>query len=479
MTSFAIAPRLLPRIFILFTIGMMMHLAGTWMLPLIDRDETYYSEVSREMNERGDYIVPYFNGSIWLEKPPLLYWGQCVSYRIFGENDFAVRFPGVLASVLTALVVFGFCRRLYDERTAWRASLAFTASIEMLIFGKAGITDTPAVLFTTLAAWAGWEMLNPAQLEKPRPRAGWWGIFYVSLAGAFLAKGPLAALPVFGVLVHWRWARVPGFFRIMKFVRGFAVTGAIISLWLVPVILKSEGKLYEIFIKQQIVQRSLEVSQGHGASSTLGYIALLPLYFVLALVMFFPWSVWFGRAWKRLRGERSAADTYLTSGILVTFVLFSIVRTKLPHYTLPAYPLLACLIAPFIPHERLFRCVAGMFALNFAAVFGVFPFVSGMCVGKQLAASGVLRPEMKFATVEYQEPSLIWYLRGHVRSMKVLLQSADVPAYMRENGPRFCVIPTPLLAGIAKDPEWQVVTVKGLNFSKGKFIEMSMLVKAR
>src|SRR6266851_3102594 len=88
---------------ILFFACVLFHVAGTWSLPLIDRDEPRFAEASREMIERGNYIVPYFNNQLRLDKPPLTYWAQVASYRIFGENDFAARFPSAIAAALTGL----------------------------------------------------------------------------------------------------------------------------------------------------------------------------------------------------------------------------------------------------------------------------------------------------------------------------------------------------------------------------------------
>jgi len=76
-----------------FVGSMLFHLAGTWSLPLVDRDEPRFAEASREMIQRSDYVVPYFNNHFRLDKPPLTYWAQVASYRLFGENDFAARFP--------------------------------------------------------------------------------------------------------------------------------------------------------------------------------------------------------------------------------------------------------------------------------------------------------------------------------------------------------------------------------------------------
>src|SRR6059058_3569844 len=83
----------------------LFHLAGTWSLPLVDRDEPRFAEASREMIQRSDYVVPYFNNHFRLDKPPLTYWTQVASYRLFGENDFAARFPSAIAATLAALSI--------------------------------------------------------------------------------------------------------------------------------------------------------------------------------------------------------------------------------------------------------------------------------------------------------------------------------------------------------------------------------------
>src|SRR3954464_9483067 len=95
---------------ILFFAFVLFHILGTWTLPLIDRDEPRFAEASREMIEGGNYIVPYFNNQLRLDKPPLTYWAQVASYRILGENDFAARFPSAIAAALTVLAIFGWRR---------------------------------------------------------------------------------------------------------------------------------------------------------------------------------------------------------------------------------------------------------------------------------------------------------------------------------------------------------------------------------
>src|SRR3954471_12601027 len=101
---------------LLFAASLAFHLAGTWTLPLIDRDEPRFAEASREMMQRGNYVVPFFNDQYRFDKPPLTYWAQIASYRVFGENDFAARFPSVIAAALVALALLAWGSRIGGEK---------------------------------------------------------------------------------------------------------------------------------------------------------------------------------------------------------------------------------------------------------------------------------------------------------------------------------------------------------------------------
>src|SRR6184192_936643 len=209
---------------LLFFGCVLFHMAGTWSLPLIDRDEPRFAEASREMIERGDYIVPRFNNQLRLDKPPIAYWAQTASYRVFGENDFAARFPSAFAAALTALSIFAWGSRLRppwrpsvsqaqigEARVGFWAAIIFTLSLQTFLHAKAAVADMWLVLFVTLAHWAGYELLqrpplnarysapNQGAADSKPPWAIWKSpllVFYISLALGFLAKGPIAWTPL-------------------------------------------------------------------------------------------------------------------------------------------------------------------------------------------------------------------------------------------------------------------------------------------
>ena len=178
----------------------------------------------------------------------------------------------------------------------------------------------------------------------------------------------------------------------------------------------------------------LRTMEGHGASSFGMYLVLLPFYFVTIFVSFFPWSIKLPWLVRRLLRKQQAGvsdpgysngdklDNYLVTGIAIIFVIFTLVATKLPHYTLPAFPLLALLlarhwqgVAAIKNHGSLFRTIAISAACVWIAIALVVPpLVARFFPAYQLFQESRthLQPNTQFASVEFEEPSLVWYFRS-------------------------------------------------------------------
>lgn len=464
------------RLLALFVFALGLHLCGTWILPLMDRDEPRFAEAAREMRERGDWILPTFNNAPRYDKPPLTYWCQRLFYKIFGENDVAARLHSALSAALTALVIFGFCSRLYGERAAWRAALAFTLCLQVMLLAKASVADMPMALFITLATWAGWELLTHRS-EK------WRWIFYLALALGFLAKGPVAWLPIGAVLIFAKWKRIDGVNGALKFHYGIPLMLLLIGIWGVPALLETHGEFFNAGIGKHVLHRSFSPLEGHGANSAPAYFAMLPFYFLTVFASFFPWSVFFGKTFFRLKKQRTDADVYLLCGIGLTFAIFTLVKTKLPHYTLPAFPLLACLAAPQLAAMRpsLFtQLAAGMTALNLALAFIACPLLNGhvLLPVKQISASVKLPPNAEFASTGYDEPGQVWYFRRQLKTWHILLQPDEVVNFMNKPGPRLCILPSERIGSISLNPDWEQKTFHGKNLADhGKNLSLTMLLK--
>jgi len=519
---------------ILFLACVLFHILGTWSLPLIDRDEPRFAEASREMIQRGDYVVPYFNNQLRLDKPPLTYWAQVASYHIFGENDFAARFPSAMAAALTAVLILVWGRRIGGEKLGWWAAVIFTLSLQTFVHAKAAVADMWLVLFVTLAHWAGFELIQRRTLNSERIREQaaqrptsnsetpnqtsnlkhqtsiWWLTFYISLALGFLAKGPIAWTPLLTVAGVMIYARDWQLARRFKFVGGILLMVVVVALWGIPALIQTRGEFFTVGIGRHVVGRSFTALEGHGASSLGMYVLLLPFYFVAVFVSFFPWSIKLPWLIQRLwRSEKTGvvhlgqsyreqgdiprggflSDAYLLSGIAVVFVIFTLVSTKLPHYTLPAFPLLALLLARHWHQEAadesrrspFLRIAIATACVWIAIALAVPPMVVRFFPAYQLfqVSRGSLQPNMQFAALEFQEPSLVWYFRSRVQGFLTPLKKRTAAEFMSEAGPRFIVLPTPVAGELFAMPQesWQLFTVSGFNIPKGKRVDLTLVLK--
>src|SRR5205085_877864 len=151
---------------------------------------------------------------------------------------------------------------------------------------------------------------------------------------------------------------------------------------------------FRVGIGKHVVERSVATMEGHGASSVWMYLALLPFYFLTVFASFFPWSIKLPALWKNLRAQRDGTDQFLLAGTFMIFGIFTLVQTQLPHYTLPAFPLLALLLA------RRFECLILSRALPIAMTwfylaisFFLSPFLAKFFPSFNLAHDS--RPNLK------------------------------------------------------------------------------------
>jgi len=474
---------------ILFFGCITFHLLGTWSLPLIDRDEPRFAEASREMIERADYVVPYFNNQFRFDKPPLTYWAQVASYKIFGENDFAARFPTTIAVALVALSLLAWGARIGDDKTGFWAAIIFTLCLQTFIHAKAAVADMWLVLFVTIAHWAGWELIFARQTSNTEHRTSniewkWWPIFYCSLALGFLAKGPIALVPLLTVASIKLYAPNLRLSQRFKFVRGLLLMLALISWWGIPALIRTHGEFFSVGIGRHVIGRSIGAMEGHGANSLGLYLFLLPFYFITIFASFFPWSVRLPSLARRLWKSRDDIDNYLLSGTAIVFIIFSLIKTKLPHYTLPAFPLLALLLARHWPEEKakvFGRLAATTAGLWIALALIAPPFLASSFPGSALfeQARGDLRPEMEFGAIEYQEPSLVWYFRSRVHGFMTPITKKNAAEFMERAGPRFVILPTASLSKTfpAPPPDWKTFSARGFNLAKGKPVDLVLVLK--
>jgi 4-amino-4-deoxy-L-arabinose transferase-like glycosyltransferase len=447
-------------------LSLVLLLAGNWLLPLTDRDETRFAEASREMLQRSDFVVPWFNGQWRFDKPVLIYWCQMASYQVFGENPFGARLPSVLFTVGTALIIVRWGRKVTTPKNAFLAGAFFVAGLHVAIIGRVATADMAMVFFSTLAVYSGWQLTRPDQTQ----RRLWWWLFYVTLAFGFLAKGPVAWLPIGGMILGRFFRKADFRLPLVETVFGLLLATALAACWGIPALLQTNGEYFNVGMGEHVLRRSTGIIDGHGLKGALGFIATFPLYFLTFFISFLPWSIKVPTALQRWWPQRrqDILGWYLMMQALLVFLVFSCVRTKLPHYTMPAFPCIALWLALQLgQQENSFawsgRCLKIMYAVILAVTLIGFPIFTRYLLTEDLWTQlrPQITPETKIACFGYTEPSLVWKFRGITTNLVRLEDEKGIPVLARQ----FLTNPPPLILILPTKDLAQLPDTNGLQFS--------------
>lgn len=320
------------RLLLLLAIGLGFFL-NIHAVPLFDLDEGAFSEATREMFLRGDFISPYLNGEPRFDKPAFIHWLQAASVLAFGWNEFALRLPSALAATLWVLVVYGFVRAVRDERCALIAAIAMATSLEIPIIAKAATADATLNLFITSAMLA-------AYLYHHGQKRGYLYACFVLMGLGFLTKGPVAVVIPGAVTLLFYLSRgeFKAWLRAAFNPVGIALFLAVALPWYVLQYLKEGDAFIAGFFFKHNVGRFQGAMEGHGGSLfyyvPVVLIGLLPYTAVLIQTLAQGTRLW-----------RDDLSRYLLLWFALVFVLFSLSGTKLPHYVVYGYAALYILMA--------------------------------------------------------------------------------------------------------------------------------------
>lgn len=333
--------------------------------PLFDVDEGAFSEATREMFERGDFLSTYLNGEHRFDKPILIYWLQAASYGCFGGLfgvEWAFRLPSALAALGWCYAIWHFARPRFGHDTALAALAVAATSIGPLVIGRAATADALLNLLLALSLFDIWRHLESGQ-RAPLLRC------YVWIGLGALTKGPIALIVPGAVSFLYCASRRD--WRIWLHALADPLGWLIFALLVVPwyaAALATHGQAFiDGFLLKHNVERFTGTLEGHAGS--------LFYYVIAAPFLLLPWTGPFFASLFRAKADSSrhtgsGLRRYLWSWAGFVIVFFSLSGTKLPHYALygatPLFLLIAAhrddLRSPahFVPPAILFALLAGL-----------------------------------------------------------------------------------------------------------------------
>lgn len=308
---------------------------------LFDWDEINFAESAREMIVTGNFSRVQIDFQPFWEKPPLFFWMQAGCMKIFGINELAARLPNAVFGIISLLTFYFIGKKLKDEKFGFIWALAYMGSFLPHLYFKTGIIDPVFNYFIFITLFFIFKVIH-----EPRDRIS---LLYAMLGGisiglATLTKGPVGFLIVsISVLVYWisiRFKKITNLRNVIVFGISFILLSC---LWFGPEMIKNGSWFVSEFIKYQ-VNLFLTPVAGHGG----------PIYyhFVIVFLGCFPISVValpliFGK-----KTENPDSSTHFLKWMVILFwvimILFTIVKTKIVHYSSLTYFPLSFIAAYFI-----------------------------------------------------------------------------------------------------------------------------------
>ena len=308
---------------------------GLGKTPLWIYDEVRNAECAREMYERGDWIVPTFNGGLRIQKPPLHYYFMFGGFEIFGITEWGARFFSAVFGLFTILITYIFVKKYSAQRQAIITCLVLLASSHFLFEFRMSVPDPYLIFLNTASIFTAYAFFKEKKFY-------WLLICAITIGLGTLAKGPVAiVLPGAAIFIWLIWEkRIKEIFSWKILVAGIIMfVVAVPWYWLVHQ--ATDGDWTKGFFLQQNIGRFSEPMEGHG-----GLFIIVPIIVLLGML---PASIFIGESVRNFKSRFSDPFLKLAFCVVAIFIVFySISGTKLPNYAMPCYPFVAVLLGYFI-----------------------------------------------------------------------------------------------------------------------------------
>ncbi len=347
MGNFITKYRNIISILIVLITGICVYFCGIGSYPLMDVDETRYVSIAKHMFLSKDYLTLYLNGEYFFEKPPLYFWSECLSFGLFGHiNEFTARFPCALYALLLTFGVYFTGKKIVSVRFGLISALVLSTSLEFTMLARYAILDIVVTSLVGLSVLSGFL----TQFVQDKNKKYFWWLFYIFSGLAVLAKGIPGFVIPFGVMFF-----VTLFNKTFKqcFKPVYMIPGVILFLlitlpWHIIMLNQYDPLFFNEYIMKHHVSRFLSANEINRARPFYYYLVVL-LWGIVPYI--FPLiGVIIGKIIHFKKVDFSnLTDTqkFLWFNIIAfafTFIFFTLSKTKLITYILPAYMFLAYIV---------------------------------------------------------------------------------------------------------------------------------------
>jgi len=324
-------------LFLLLALSFYFFILFNWSIDLTSSDEGKNGYVVLNMLKTKDFLVPYYNCELRLEKPPLLYWCGVIGSFILGINEFSLRFVSGL-SALGVLIFLGLiAKEFFDKNLAWKGMLIFLTFPHVWIEAR---SFTPEMLLNFFSVGSIYFFL------RKNPILGW-----IFLGFAVLTKGPVGIILPFIVILFFRLTHrnfpIFSFLGIFLF---FLVGGA----WYIYMFYKFGYFYFYKFFLHENIFRYTGKKLFHPQPFFYYFLIILitslfyiPIYFKI----FSKFKHLYTMINKNYKVLLNNPLTPFVFWFLFILIFYSLSKNKLHHYILFAYPPLCVILANFVSEK--------------------------------------------------------------------------------------------------------------------------------
>ena len=184
-----------PVYIFLFAAATIVYVFGL-SIDVMEIDAAQYASLSHEMLLTKNYFMLHFREVNYLDKPPLCFWLEALSYKVFGVNNFSYKLPSFIFTLIGSFATYKLTKRFYTEKIAWLAVLLLYTCQGFFLFNQDVRTDT---ILTGSVIFAIWQLTEYIETKKILS----FILGFTAIAAAMLAKGPLGLMvPVIALSGH-------------------------------------------------------------------------------------------------------------------------------------------------------------------------------------------------------------------------------------------------------------------------------------
>ncbi len=309
---------------------------------LIPWDEAIYAKIAKNMVKSGDYLnMEWIPGKAWYEKPPLLIWLMSGFMNFLGVGEWSARIPSALFGLGTIFVVYFWAREQFGKSSAFISGLSLLTTAHFLYYARCSMMDVAVGFFITLSLYFYY-------LAKQKEKSLFWILSGIAVGLGVMTKGVVGLIPLPVIAIYEiylflfaeqkiSWNLVKNYFLFFLY---FLI---IVSPWHLYMHLHFGKEFWNNYLGYHVLGRAFSNAEGK-SQPFFWYLIVLKVSMRIWFVALIP--AFFYGVFKATKKER--IWVFFTSWSLITFLFFSISKSKLVWYIIPIYPVLTMFVGVFI-----------------------------------------------------------------------------------------------------------------------------------